>query len=658
MTNVYDLESFPNIFVAIVKELDNDTAFHFEIGPDKNDLDALVSYFFNRKFWLVSYNGLDYDDPMMAYLWKNRKNYSRMSGEDIAYDLYQMTEKLINNIVKPYEVKRHAYGIKWKPIDLLKYKTRLIIKSKHVSLKAYQNLTKARDLRDLPYEPGTVLNKEQRLDLISYGYNDVEETARLYFKMKNEVNLRVEAGKLFFSDNPWLRQQIMSIDSVNMGMLIMMYEYEKLTGLDRNAIKERTQFNFKPVSFESLIYEGIEFKDPKLKEVLWIVKQQVKHPTNGKFKHNFYYNSKSYTIGLGGIHTSDDSRVFRKDKKRYFSIDAESYYPHLIKRLDIFPPQLGKQWLDLYWQKFLLRRKHKKLAKTTGDPVSKTMNSTLKLLINGASGNLKSVWSPLYHPIGNIKMTLNGQLLLIRLVEMMKDAGIYTESVNTDGILVEIDDSQYDTMLEVAKEWEKILDIPLEVKEYKLIVRHSVNKYFAVDEKDNVEAKGEYITEPLLEFFHSRDGMVIRKAFADYFLKGTQPEDYIMAEKDPLEFTFCPKSSNKFVIVYRGQKQQKVNRFAVGIKNKGAAGIYKCRKEVWENHWENKPKDKTSDISRAHDIPMDPIPNFKDIPVVMMNKVPEGTTPEDYYIDRDWYIRETYKWIREVEPIQQQLFLI
>lgn len=633
MTYVYDIESYPNFFVVVVHDVAEDRAFHFEIGPDRNDLGPLAAFFYNRPFWLVGFNSKHYDDAVMAWIWKELNAYREMGPVEVARDIYGLSDRLVNDRVKHWEVKKWAHGVKWTTIDLQRYWTQLSIKSKHISLKACENLIRARDLRDLPYLPGTVLDKGQRRDLVSYGYNDVKETVRLYRAMKAEVKLRVDVGKLFFPEQPWLRKKIMSMDSVNMGMEIMMYEYMQKTGLDREDIRQRTRQEFGPVRFEQLISDRLSFDDPKMREVRWVFGQQVQHPAEKKFSYKFSYNGKTYAVGLGGIHTVDGKAVFRKGGKRYFSIDAESYYPHLLYRLGIFPPQLGREWLDLYWEKFLLRKKHKKLAKATKDPVSVTLNAALKLLINGTSGNLKSPSSPIYWPVGNVAMTLNGQLFLLKLVEMMKARGIYTESVNTDGILVEINGGQYGTMLEVVKEWEKLLDIPLEVKEYSLIVRHSVNRYFAVDGHGGVEAKGEYITEPDLMLFHARENMVVRKAFMRYFLDGTAPEDYIAAETDPLEFTFCPKSAKSFRIVYKGRDQQRVNRFAVGRKSAGAAYIYRVKGDSWGS-----------------------FAGFKDVPVVMMNRVPEGTVPADHGIDTDWYIRECYKWVREVEPLQQRLF--
>ena len=61
----------------------------------------------------------------------------------------------------------------------------------------------------------------------------------------------------------------------------------------------------------------------------------------------------------------------------------------------------------------------------------------------------------MYDRLAVLKVTINGQLLILMLIEELVQNHIKVVSANTDGLMVKIKDSQWDTFNEIANRWEQ-----------------------------------------------------------------------------------------------------------------------------------------------------------------------------------------------------------
>lgn len=61
----------------------------------------------------------------------------------------------------------------------------------------------------------------------------------------------------------------------------------------------------------------------------------------------------------------------------------------------------------------------------------------------------------MYDRLAVLKVTINGQLLILMLIEELVQNHIKVVSANTDGLMVKIKDSQWDTFNEIASRWEQ-----------------------------------------------------------------------------------------------------------------------------------------------------------------------------------------------------------
>ena len=112
--------------------------------------------------------------------------------------------------------------------------------------------------------------------------------------------------------------------------------------------------------------------------------------------HEIYNNVRSIDKKLYDnkimIHSVNSPEIIKPKEDEIISdVDVASLYPSLIIQYEFYPPHLGKAFLDVY-----KRIKDERIeAKHNGN---KLKNLTLKLSINGLSGNLQSPYSFCYSP--------------------------------------------------------------------------------------------------------------------------------------------------------------------------------------------------------------------------------------------------------------------
>lgn len=104
--------------------------------------------------------------------------------------------------------------------------------------------------------------------------------------------------------------------------------------------------------------------------------------------------------------------------------ESASLYPSLLIAYGFYPKHLGTAFLDVY-----SGIKDERIeAKHNGN---KTKNETLKLSLNGLSGNLQNEHSWVYSPMAVMKIRMNGQLLLLNLAERLIGIGCRMIQYNT-----------------------------------------------------------------------------------------------------------------------------------------------------------------------------------------------------------------------------------
>lgn len=122
-----------------------------------------------------------------------------------------------------------------------------------------------------------------------------------------------------------------------------------------------------------------------------------------------------------------------------------SLYPSIILQNKLYPAHLGEEFLNVYQTIYNQRVAAKKEGK-------QVENQTLKLALNGLTGNLQSIYSWVYDPMMVFRIRINGQLMLLMLIEEVTQHPYFKLiQSNTDGIFVQVSKDHYDEYLKICK---------------------------------------------------------------------------------------------------------------------------------------------------------------------------------------------------------------
>ena len=202
------------------------------------------------------------------------------------------------------------------------------------------------------------------------------------------------------------------------------------------------------------------------------------------FKELITIGSTSYQMGTGGLHSTEESiSHYSNDEYVLKDRDVESYYPRIIINQRLSPTQLGVYFLESFEKQVndRLAAKSKKQTK---------VSDSLKIVINGTFGKLRSQYSIFYSPQLFIQVMLTGQLSLLMLIEALELRGFSVVSANTDGIVTKIKRTRYDEFLAIIAAWEKLTNFKTEETSYKSIHSRDVNNYIAIKEDGKTKNKG------------------------------------------------------------------------------------------------------------------------------------------------------------------------
>ncbi len=224
-------------------------------------------------------------------------------------------------------------------------------------------------------------------------------------------------------------------------------------------------------------------------------------------------------------------------------------------------------------------------AKAAGDTA--TANA-LKLVCNTTYGCLLNQYNDLYDPLMGRSVCISGQLYLLELaMHLYKDVeDLKIIQLNTDGIMIEFDDSDYTLVKAMIDEWQARTGFELEEDVITRIVQKDVNNYIEVQKDGKAKAKGGYLVKgisPAGAFNVNNSCVIVATALKEHFVNCTPVEDTINNCNDIFQFQIIAKAGAKYKEAYHlidGIKHpvQKVNRvYATSDPRYGK--IYKVKAE-------------------------------------------------------------------------------
>ena len=562
IVQVYDIEIFPNCFSLTIKNTETKEFQFFELSNRKNNLVDLVPLFLDKRYIFCGYNNIHYDNPIVNFIIEYKETLKKSTRLDIEYNLFQLSQTIIKGDLEKW--KRWKYANNFETLDLL---TMLFSQKLRVGLKEMQVTMKYSNVQEYDGNFEVPIPEEDIPKMIQYNINDVNSTEELLYRCENDIKLRLNIEEEYGI-------KALNKDGVNLGMEILKTKYLEKTHKTWNDIKDLRSPCDK-IALNEIILPFIKFDNPILKDLLNEMKQQVVSPDRKGYNKHFLMDNLEYSVGVGGIHSVNKPSIFiAKEDEVISDVDVASLYPSLIIEYGFYPPHLGKEFLEVY--KGIKDERIE--AKHNGN---KLKNLTLKLSINGLSGNLQSEFSWCYSPKTVMRIRINGQLLLLMLAEKLISIGCQIIQANTDGLFVLRKKKDEQKFKDVCKWWENLTRLELEEDRFERFYQFAINDYLGVIEgyKDSknpklLKKKGLFIDSVTLG--KGMQPMIIPKAINANLADNIPVEETIRNCKDINEFITYQKVDKKFTVQYMDKFITHINRYYVSTNG---GYLYKCEVE-------------------------------------------------------------------------------
>lgn len=656
---VYDIEVFQNIFHCSVKNTETGEIYKFEISERRNQLRELVKFFkqvdsyikwgdfyttdleIKSEVIFCGYNNLHYDNPIVNYIIEYEGKLMSYNVATICSSIFNLSRTITTSTEDNIEAWKHwKYQIWFDTFDLL---TMLYSNKLRVGLKEIQVTMQYPNVQEFVCDWSKPLPLEDFDNMIDYNINDIESTAELLNRCKKDIDLRIA-----IEDEYGVR--VLSKDGVNIGMKILTQKYLEKTGLTWWDIEGlRSPMDYIPL--KDVILPFIKYDSPILQRVLDNMKSQIVSPGRKGYENNFIFNGLRYTVGVGGIHSKNDPEIIiPKEDEMLIDIDVASLYPSMLIEYKFYPKHLGPEFLEVYSQ----IKDERIEAKHNGDKVK---NETLKLALNGLSGNLQNQHNFCYSPFAVMQIRINGQLLLLMLAERLTQIGCRIVQANTDGLFVLLKKSIYEQANKICQEWEQLTRLTLEEERFEAMYQYAINDYIAVKEgyketknPDLIKTKGMFITKVLLG--KGLSAKIIPEAIIKYFVDGIPVEDTIKGCTDIRKFLMSEKTGKQWHVEYMNQEQQRTNRFYASTN-----GGY-----LWKWKYTGHAEGEVVEYYEPYVGRQSYIAKEKSYQnmltasgVTLLNKFDDKPI-EERKINYRYYIYEAYKIIRDLKPLQLSLW--
>lgn len=528
MRYIYDIEQYPNYHCSVFKDIKTKEIKTFEIHTDttKEELKKYLSFLKNDLKVGIGFNNLSYDYPMLHSLIKNCK-------PDMNPDLINKNLKIKNDkiIKKREEFNYYGESTYFKNIDLLKIH-HFDNNAKRQSLKGIQFELGSKIVMETPIPFDKHVSKKDREIIKEYCIHDVESSYELFLVTKPKLRLRDTLNKKY-------NLNLTNKPDSSIGAAIFLSIYCKRTGKDPHKIK-KLRSEYERIKFKNIIFDYIKFETPEFNAFLEVIKNGEVRTANDKFEFEKNINGITYSIGKGGIHASRRGSFETNDEYIIIDADAEAFYPKTAILNKVYINHLGSTFVNILDEEIVqARSRNKKLAKDSSlsqeaRDEAASISDGLKLASNAIYGKSGEETSFLYDLKYMYTTTLNGQLMLLMLIEQLTLKLKHPFKViqaNTDGFTTLINKKDQDIYYQLCKEWEQLTKHTLEYVIYNKMFLRDVNNYLAVDQEGKVKEKGAYeVLKKIgseIVYYKNSSFRIVQMAVKDYFVNNTPLEDYV-----------------------------------------------------------------------------------------------------------------------------------
>lgn len=625
---VMDYETLINLFVAVFIDYKTEETKIFVIHEQRNDFPEFVTFLqtcVTENQWHISYNGLGFDAQITQKLLQNQKYLIKLPADALVKYIYDYAQQVIDKNNKGEFAEYAPYKLKIKQIDLFKL-NHWDNKAKMSSLKWIQYSMDWQNVEEMPHPHNQPVTDDHTLnEIIEYCINDVQSTKKILEHSKEQINLRQTLTKEYGID-------LYSASEPRISKELFLYFLEKKTGIDRNYLKQlRTPRDY--IVLADCILPYIQFETSEFNNVLDYFRTKVITSTKDGFKHSINFKGVKIDYGLGGLHGAASAGLYEaKPGWTIVTSDVTSYYPNLAIKNKWAPAHIPqKEFCEQYEWFFDERVKI---------PKSDPKNYVYKIILNSTYGLTGDANSFLYDPKMTMQITINGQLLLSKLAEMVSLAIPEAQPLmfNTDGLEMMIPNDKVDMYKSICSVWELMTQLSLEHDQYSKMIIRDVNNYMAITKDGKVKCKGAFEWEDLAKkkvatFHKNKSFLIIPKAIYAWFVYGIKPEDFLDQNQNIFDYCGAVKAKAGWHFVDRrlvdgnlvNTKLQKIVRYY--ISDTGCKMV-KCHQDGREIQVESGEWLQTA-----------------------VNKIDPSIDYNTYDINKKYYLEEIYKQIEGIQVL-------
>lgn len=587
---------------------------------------------------LMYYNQFDKPSKLIEFLYDTSQRIIRNSDNDVLWQ-DNFTNMLMKNRLNFRDLdlfqifrldhfhkslKQTSINIKW--YNLLEYHMPPI---SELDVDYYYRLTENRGLsieqlnRLYRNSFERYLHPSWKKEMEEYNDNDVFICCELVRMNQEEIRLRYMISKEY-------EINVLSASRSTIADKVIVKLYSKFTGLHPKRFIDTKTIRRK-IEVSEILSDKIQFLSPQLNDLLQSLRSLVLRGEKGEFERTFTYAGTSYTLATGGLHSNEIPAIYvADDKQTIVDRDVTSYYPNLIRSLKVCQKHLNpKAWFRIADTIVDERTEHKHLAKDKSLSLILqikhfTAAACLKIVANaGIFGKMGSEKSFLCDKKAMYKVTINGQLFLLMLIERLEDAGIHVISANTDGIVTIVPKGLEETADNICHWWEKHLGLELEFTSYSKYITEGVNSYLTVKTDGKKKFKGRMNPKMYLEdLSKGYNSPIVAKAVTEYFINGTPVMETLRNSKSILDFCRTQNVNRKYYIEYTHvvdhkmvvEEVQRNTRFYVSLTG---GSLMKVEILGWDE--KNQPKLKKSSLCAGQRVTVCNLVEDKDISELNIN---------------------------------------
>ena len=560
-------ERFPNGFVFYDFEVFKYDWLVVLIDPINGTKDLIVNdsvklrkyYREHLKMIWTGYNNLHYDVPILK-------------GILLGMNPKEISDKIIVEGVPVYEISKE-----FDKVELLSFDVMVHI-ANPPSLKTLEAfMGNSIEETEVPFDINRPLTVKEIQQTAKYCIHDVEQTIEVFMRRVNDFDSSMNLIEMFDLD--------LNCIAKTKGQLTAL-----IVGCKRKEHDDEFSIRFVPtLKLDKYKYVQDWFKEiskmkdykaelPNIPEYKDILSKGVQVRKNKNSKTAFVTNvcGVPHKFAWGGVHGAPEVPIHATGK--LYHLDVTSFYPSLMIEYKMLTRNCEdpERFKNVYDTRVALKKAGKKKEQ-----------APYKILLNAQYGITKDSHSSAFDPVQANNICINGQLLLLDLLEKLEVMGDHMKLLqsNTDGIIIWIDDEPKSEkwMRHICNEWIQRTKMGLGDDMLDRIIQKDVNNYVFVfhndspDSKLKLERKGVYVKELSdIDF----DLPIVNEAIVRYVSEDIPVEDTINNCDEFIKFQMVFKVSKSYLYAMHNGKRYSEKTFRVFASrdvNDGYLG--RCKEE-------------------------------------------------------------------------------